>query len=175
MLDLKDIKPLRKRFSLTQTQLARAAGVSQSVVAKIEAGRIDPSYSTALRIFATLEQHRKKSALKADAIMHKGILAVKPNATVAEAVKLMQKHDLSQVLVCNPLPIGLVTETTVLTHPDMHCKVSEIMEAAPPSLAPDADLAVISQMLIHYSLLCIIDKGTCLGVITKSDVLKALV
>ncbi|MBI2575829.1 helix-turn-helix domain-containing protein, partial [Candidatus Woesearchaeota archaeon] len=43
--ELANIKTLRKKLGLTQSGFAGQVGVSQSLVAKIEAGRIDPSYS----------------------------------------------------------------------------------------------------------------------------------
>ena len=43
--EITEIKIMRKRHGLTQTQLAKLSGVSQSLIAKLEAGIIDPSYS----------------------------------------------------------------------------------------------------------------------------------
>lgn len=56
MDESKWIKEQRKRLDLTQNQLAKMAGVSQSLVAKIEAGSIDAAYSKVKRIIETLEQ-----------------------------------------------------------------------------------------------------------------------
>lgn len=176
MLDIKDVKAARQRLGLTQTELAHEAGVSQSIIAKIEAGRIDPGYSTAQRILAALEQRRRKSAPKAKDIMHKDIITIKPTASVADAVKLMKKHAISQLPVQDTRIVGLVTEATIITHLNaLNKKVEDIMEAAPPMLAPDADLTVVSALLQHYQLVLITEKGKAIGVITKSDVLNALV
>lgn len=176
MLDIKDVKSARQRLGLTQTELAHEAGVSQSIIAKIEAGRIDPSYSTAQRILAALEQRRRKSAPKAKEMMRKDIITIKPTASVADAVKLMKKHAISQLPVQDTKIVGLVTEATILAHLNaLGKKVEDIMEAAPPMLAPDADLAVVSALLQHYQLVLIVEKGKAIGVITKSDVLDALV
>ena len=43
--DLSEIKNLRKKAGITQLDLARKASVSQSLIAKIEAGKIDPTYT----------------------------------------------------------------------------------------------------------------------------------
>ncbi|MHA1431033.1 MAG: helix-turn-helix domain-containing protein, partial [Candidatus Freyarchaeota archaeon] len=45
-----DIKRLRKKVGLTQTELAEKAGVSQSLIARIESGSVDPRLSTLQRI-----------------------------------------------------------------------------------------------------------------------------
>jgi predicted transcriptional regulator len=176
MLDVKDIKATRMRVGLTQAQLAGEAGVSQSVIAKIEAGRIDPGYSLAQRILAALERHRRKNAPKAKDVMHKKIVVVKPSAAVAQAIKLMRKHGISQLPVQDVKVIGIITETTILNH--LHAlnkKVSDIMEVSPPTLAPDADIAVVSALLQHYPLVLIVDRGKPVGIVTKADVLTALV
>lgn len=54
---LDEIAKRRKLLGLTQKQLAKIAGVSQSFIAKIESGKIDPSYSKAKAIFDTLEKN----------------------------------------------------------------------------------------------------------------------
>jgi len=48
------IKKMRKKFGLTQAKLAKMAGVSQSLIAKIESEKIDPSYKIAKKIFTVL-------------------------------------------------------------------------------------------------------------------------
>jgi predicted transcriptional regulator len=44
MDETKFIGPTRRKLGITQHQLARMAGVSQSLVAKIEAGSVDAAY-----------------------------------------------------------------------------------------------------------------------------------
>lgn len=175
-MDLKDIKPARIRLGLTQSQLAREAGVSQSVVAKIESGRIDPSYTTAQRIFAALEQRRTSNSPKAIDIMHTGVVFVKPSDSIADAVKLMRQHSISQLPVFDTKIVGLVTESTILAHMNaLNQKVEDIMEAAPPTIPPSADLLVISSLLQHYPLVLVIEKGVLAGIVTKSDIIGVLV
>ena len=53
--DVKSIGSLRRKLNLTQKQLAKLSGVSQSLIAKIESNRIDPSYSKVVSIFHALE------------------------------------------------------------------------------------------------------------------------
>ncbi|MEM2547192.1 MAG: helix-turn-helix domain-containing protein, partial [Candidatus Bathyarchaeia archaeon] len=53
---LDEIAKRRKLLGLTQKQLAKIAGVSQSFVAKVESGKIDPSYSKVKAIFDVLER-----------------------------------------------------------------------------------------------------------------------
>jgi len=53
--DLSRIAVMRKRMGLTQTELAEKAGVSQSLIARVEAGTVDPRYSKVEKIFRALE------------------------------------------------------------------------------------------------------------------------
>ncbi|MEM2850330.1 MAG: helix-turn-helix domain-containing protein [Candidatus Bathyarchaeia archaeon] len=58
-----DIRRLRKLFKLTQRELAIRAGVSQSLIARIEAGTVDPRLSTLGKIMRVLTapEHQKNS------------------------------------------------------------------------------------------------------------------
>ena len=46
---------LRRRLDLTQTELAKRAKLSQSVIAELESGRHDPTLSTLEKVAAGLE------------------------------------------------------------------------------------------------------------------------
>ena len=49
--ELSEIKKIRKNLGLTQTQLSKRANVSQSLIAKIESGKIDPTFTKTKKIF----------------------------------------------------------------------------------------------------------------------------
>lgn len=48
---------MRQRREMTQSQLSKAAGVSQSTIAQIESGEKDPSFSTLMKIASALDCH----------------------------------------------------------------------------------------------------------------------
>lgn len=176
MFDLKDVKQMRVRLGLTQAELAKEAGVSQSVIAKLESGRIDPGYKTAMRILAALEQRRLKDSPKALDVMHLSVIAVHPDSSVATAVKLMRKHSISQLPVMGDQIVGVITESTIMAHLNgLNSKVGDIMEATPPIVPPNASLPVISNLLQHYSIVLVVEKGALVGIISKSDILSAFV
>ena len=52
-----EIKALRKKAKLTQQELAEKAGVSQSLIARIESGTVNPRLSTLIRIMKALEEY----------------------------------------------------------------------------------------------------------------------
>ena len=51
-------------MGLTQTDLAKKANVSQSLIAKIESGKIDPTFTKTKKIFETLSYLEKKEEVK---------------------------------------------------------------------------------------------------------------
>jgi len=176
MFDLQDVKKARLRLGITQFELAKEAGVSQSMIAKLESGRLDPGYSTAQRVFAALEQRRMSNAPKAIDVMHSSVISVRSTASVSEAVKIMRTHSISQLPVQDSNVVGLITESTILKHLNsLGSRVGDIMEASPPIVPPDADLAVISNLLQFYPIVLVVERGTLVGLVTKSDILNALV
>jgi len=66
---LSEIRKRRKALGLTQSGLARRAGVSQSLIAKVESGRLDPAYGKARKIFETLDAEAGGKGRKASDIM----------------------------------------------------------------------------------------------------------
>ena len=72
--ELEEIKKIRKKLEITQTDLANRAGVSQSLIAKIESGRIDPTYTKTKKIFAALSELEKKDEITAEQLMTKKIV-----------------------------------------------------------------------------------------------------
>jgi predicted transcriptional regulator len=176
MIGLKDIKQARVRAGITQAELAKEAGVSQSVIAKIESGRVDPSYTIAQKILSALEQRRMSNSPKALDVMHTSVVSVKSSVKVSDAVKLMKKHSISQLPVQDERIMGIVTESTIMSHlNELKSSVGDIMEATPPIVPPSADLTVVSSLLQHYPIVLVVEKGVLVGIITKSDVIAALV
>ncbi|MBS3101752.1 helix-turn-helix domain-containing protein [Candidatus Woesearchaeota archaeon] len=74
--ELEEIRKIRKKLGMTQTELANRAGVSQSLIAKIESGRIDPTYTKTKKIFAALSELEKKEEVKAEQLMASRIISV---------------------------------------------------------------------------------------------------
>lgn len=175
--ELADIKVLRKKMDLTQQQLAKLAGVSQSLIAKIEAGKIDPTYTNAKKIFETLENISTEKKLKAQDVMNKKIVTAKPRENIADVVADMKKHGISQLPVVdhNSL-VGFISETVILNtllEGKKKC-VEEIMEDRPPSVSKDTTLDIVSNLLKFFSMVAVFDKQRMIGIITKSDIIEKL-
>lgn len=172
--ELEEIKEIRKRFGLTQSQLADRAGVSQSLIAKVEAGRLDPTYSKAKRIFEAIDTLGRKKELRAEQIMNTHIISVKPYDDIKEAIKKMKKADISQMPVIEEhKSIGIVSESIILEAllNKKGSKIKDIMEDSAPVVSKNTTVAAISNLLRFYPMVLVSDGGELKGVITKSDLL----
>src|SRR3989344_1267443 len=113
--ELVDIKKIRKKLGLTQSELAVRAGVSQSLVAKIEAGMLDPGYSKTTKIFNALDEITRDTEMTATQIMNTHLVTVSAGEDIHAVIKKMKKHAISQLPVVEKgKPIGLVTEGLLL-------------------------------------------------------------
>lgn len=177
--DIHNIKVLRKRLGLTQTEFARESGVSQSLIAKIEAGKLDPTYSKVKQIFEALDRLSKRKELNASDVMQKNLVLAKPNDKIGELVKVMHRKGISQVPVVEGRKvIGLVTESRLLENMGKdinNLRARDVMEEAPPSVAEDAKISVLTSLIRHYPLLAVVRKGDIVGVVTKTDLLRNMV
>lgn len=173
--DLKDIKNMRKRFGLTQFQLAKKADVSQSLIAKVEAGRLDPTYTNAQKIFSALRSLTERQDEKVEKIMTKKMISVTPDSDIEEVVKKMKKHEISQLPVIEKdKAVGQISETIILEalmSGKKHLKAKDVMIDAPPVIGKDASVTVASGLLKYYPIILVAEKGKILGLLTKADII----
>jgi predicted transcriptional regulator len=175
--DIGEIKNWRKRLGITQNDLANISGVSQSMIAKIEAGLLDPTYTKAKSIFEALERLEKKEEKKISEIMQKKVIAVKSNDTLKKVIEIMRKNNISQMPVIEEKNlVGIISETTILDYileknnPD--ALVKDIMRECPPTINLDASIDVVSNLLKHYPLIMVSRQGKIIGIVTKADILN---
>ncbi|AJF62262.1 MAG: putative transcription regulator, containing CBS protein [archaeon GW2011_AR20] len=179
VFDITQLKKIRKQLNLTQHQFAIKAGISQSMVAKIEAGKLDPTYSNIKKIEQALESLTKQEEKEAKDIMIKNIISVNQNEKISNIIKIMNKHSISQLPVLdNEKVIGLVSESSILNKNLKGIKnltAKGIMEEAPPIIGKNARLEVIKQLLRFYPLILVKERGKLIGLITKADLINSLV
>ncbi|NYZ75369.1 CBS domain-containing protein [Candidatus Micrarchaeota archaeon] len=175
--DISEVKVLRRKTGLTQAQLASAAGVSQSLIAKIEGGRLQPGYAVASKIFAALEQAGKKEEKTASEVLNEKVVFLSPSDSLKEAAAKMKRNAISQLPVFDGgKPVGLVTETLLL---DALARgsaesVGQVMAEAPPVVAQSTPLGALAGLLKHCPIVLVAEKGRVKGVVTKSDLLEAM-
>ena len=175
--ELEEIKKIRKKLGITQTDLANRAGVSQSLIAKIESGRIDPTYTKTKKIFAALSELEKKDEIKAEQLMTKKIVSVNPADSMKDAIDKMKKFEISQLpVIDNHKLIGLISETILLEALNKlkNTQVKDIMQEAPPIVSKTTPIQVVSNLLGHFPIVVVAEEGKLIGLITKSDLLGKL-
>ena len=175
--ELNEIKKIRKNLGLTQSELAKKANVSQSLIAKIESNKIDPTFTKTKKIFETLNDLGKKEEIKADEVMKKNIISISSNDTIKNSISKMKKFDISQMPVIDDhKAVGLISESILLDAlmENKGKKVAEIMEEAPPTVSKTASIKVLSSLLHHYPMVLVSESGKLIGLITKADLLGKL-
>src|SRR5271169_1126235 len=180
---LDDIAKRRRQLGLKQSELAKMAGVSQSLIAKLEAGTIDSSYTKVKTIFDVIERLEFKTKAQADKVLSKNVVIVQKNEPISKVVKLMQEHGYSQIPVFEGKhSVGSISEKAILRQimagKDLEeiskLPTEEIMEEAFPQINEDAPLALISSLLQTYSGVLVVKKGVVIGIITKADLLRMI-
>jgi predicted transcriptional regulator len=179
---LDEIPRQRKALGLTQSKLAQLAGVSQSIIAKIESGTVDPSYSIAKRLVEALEKESiQVSRPRVSEIMSKPVISVSKTQLVRDAVDLMRKRGYSQLPVLDGNRcVGSISEKTILDRAArgepleslLNNRVRDIMDSPLPMVNDDTPLEMVLGLLQgNYGVL--VTKGeSTIGILTKSDILK---
>jgi predicted transcriptional regulator len=180
MNELEDIKRIRKRLGITQIELSRKAGVSQSLIAKIESGRVEPNFNSVKRIFDVLGKLSKDDQMAASEIMIKRIIECRREEALTEVIAKMRKYNISQLPVfLGSNVVGMVSESAILdkistSKEDIaRLKVSDVIEDCPPIVNPKTPSDVVSNLLRYFPLVLVAVDGKITGVITKSDLLNA--
>lgn len=179
----KDIRHLRKIAKLTQKELAKKAGVSQSLIARIEKGTVDPRLSTLKRIFdAVVTVFEKRSAKD---VMHRPVITIDAMEPVYKVIRLMRKQGISQLPVTkNGKIVGSIQESTLIDKILFISKkrnivyepVQNIMEDRFTMVRPSSNFEDVLVILSRgYPAVLVTDKDKIVGIITKIDVLSSTI
>ncbi len=179
MYELNELKHIRMKLNLTQGELAKRCGVSQSLIAKIESGKIDPGYSSVKKIFETLSLLDKNTEVKAKDIMHRKILSASSKDTLKDTITLMRQKNISQMpVIDNKKIVGYISESLLLEKlldgNAQNLQVSEIMQENPPIIPPNTSQGVVANLLQHFPFVLVEEKGELKGIVTKADLLAAM-
>src|SRR2546427_13189374 len=116
LVDPRQLKRLRLQLGMTQARLARDAEVSQSLVAKIEAGMVDPAFSSLKAISEALSSSRATTERKAADVMSSPVISVQITEKLSDCIALMKKRGISQMPVLEGgRSVGSITESGILT------------------------------------------------------------
>jgi predicted transcriptional regulator len=120
-------------------------------------------------------------SIETSKIMVSKVVTTKKEATVEDAVKLMNKHEIGCLVVLeNGKPAGIITERDLLkrvlskSKELRNLKVKEIMSEPLLSIAPNVQIEEAVKLMFTKNIkkLPIIEKGKLLGLVTLTDVLR---
>jgi predicted transcriptional regulator len=177
-----EIRNRREALGMKQTEIAQRAGISQSMVARIEAGNVDPRVSTLNKIISVLNSVGQKQ-ITASQIMHTPVIAVKPDDSISGALDIFEKNNISQLPVIEKgIPVGCISESVIVKaieqqrlHRTQPFYVRDFTEPGFPTVSPDMDVETVIDMLQQNHAVLVVDSGVVRGVITKHDLISLIV
>ncbi|NYT11009.1 MAG: helix-turn-helix domain-containing protein [Methanomassiliicoccales archaeon] len=192
--ELSKIREIRKKLNLSQRELASKAGVSQSLIAKIESGSIDPSFIKVKQIFDAFEEEIRRQKVEGKGLGEqltvydlatKGVISVSPNQTIGEVVDRMVKGRFTQLPVMDgERVVGAITDDRIRgytidetrsgskTYDEvMETPISEIMEPPFSILNDDTSIELASLHLQREEAVLVSRKGVIVGILTSADFL----
>jgi predicted transcriptional regulator len=179
--EILELRRMRKVIGLTQDELAQRAGLSQSMVAKIEIGSLNPTYEVVRKIYQILKSFEQDDQTKAHEVMSP-VISVEAGDSISQVLNLMKEKGISQVPVFskNGRNLGSITEETLLELLLKGENLSEIannpvegiMEDIFPVINKELPIDAIISLLQYSSAVLVKIKGKIRGIITKADLLK---
>jgi len=175
-----DIRRLRKKAGLTQAELAKRAGVSQSLIARIETGSVNPRLTTLKRILDALEGYISEELTASD-VMTSPVIYVSPNDNIEKIVDIMWTRGISQVPVIDNSGnvIGTVYERNIVEsflkyrENAVKQKAKDVMSEALPMVSKSSKLSLITSIILtDQSAVLVMDKNRPIGIITRSDLMR---
>jgi predicted transcriptional regulator len=166
-----DIQRRRKVLGLTQSQLAKQVGISQSLLTKIERGLVVPNYKTATEIFDFLESSENTGQKLAKDSMNAHVITLKASDTVQKAVSLVKKHAISQFpVVGGHKLVGSVASVDFIGRP-RDSRIGEMLEEPFPTVNETTPLSIVKSILKSSRAVLVMNKGEIRGIITAEDLL----
>lgn len=182
LVDPKQLKRIRLRLGMTQAELARASNVSQSLVAKLESGHVDPSFTTMKAISETLRSQIRSEGRKASDIMSKPVLSVQASTPLSECINLMRQKGISQVPVYSGQKVlGSVSEGQIVTllssasEPKalLATPVSRFAEASFPIVDEKTPVDALYSLFDFVPAVLVASEEQIVGIVTKIDMISA--
>jgi predicted transcriptional regulator len=181
-IDPKQLKKIRVQLGITQSELARAAGVSQSLIAKLESGLVDPSFSTMKSISEALRSQIRIEGKKASEVMSKPVISIQSTVTISDSVNAMKKGGISQLPVYSGTRlVGSITENqivqllstlddprSILTKP-----ISGFLQPIFPIVSADTPVEALFSLFKFVPAILVATGDKVEGIITKIDMLSA--
>ncbi|TFF92141.1 CBS domain-containing protein, partial [Candidatus Thorarchaeota archaeon] len=153
-------------------ELAREVGVSQSYIARLETGDLDPKLSIVARIYEVLAGY----SVRCSEIMTPNPVTVDARDSASDVVRIMLQKGFSQVPVVRGRSlVGMVTERDIirnLNHDLDRLSVQAVMETmAPPQVDEATPISRILHLFDTFQAVLVVSGGRLTGIISRSDLL----
>jgi predicted transcriptional regulator len=181
-IDPKQLKKIRVQLGITQSELAKAAGVSQSLIAKLESGLVDPSFSTMKAISEALRSHIRMEGKKAADVMSSPVIPVQSNTSISESINLMKKNNVSQLPVYSGTRlVGSISENQIVTllsgvedpRALLSKPISTVVQPSFPVVSVDTPIEALFSLFKFVPAVLVASGEKVEGIITKIDMLSA--
>ncbi|NLI62527.1 MAG: CBS domain-containing protein [Methanosarcinaceae archaeon] len=175
-----DLKQKRLELGLTQSALAKRAGVSQPLIARIENNGVDPRLSTVSKIVQAFDDFKKEKHIQVKDIITHPVVHVKPTDTADFAINIMNEHGFSQLPVIEyGIPVGSLSEGSIVKAVSekkqiSNMRVSDLMEESFPTVPLTTPILTVSHLLERSPAVLVLEKGLVIGVVTKSNIIKSI-
>ncbi len=183
---IQEIKKRRVALGISQKNLAFSVGTSQSLVAKIESNRVNPSYDVVKKIFEYLDRMEQPKVGLARDVEKRDLVWIKKSDRVRDAAERMRLYGFSQLPVRDDreeICVGSLSERQIvqgiLKEPDPKSfyekAVSEIMQEQFPVVDESIPVNAVALLLQHSQAVLTARRGKIVGIITASDLLSTTI
>jgi|SRR3989344_3275272 len=177
--EISNIKIRRQRLGIKQGELAELSKVSQSMITKLEKGKLEPSYTIAKRIFLALDSLEHKKENKCSDIMTSKLLFAKKGDKIEKAAELMKRHFIDQLPILEgKRVVGSISEYLIfskLMQIDkkklLNMEIKEIMQEPFPIVNYSMPVSVVLPMLKTADAILVSENSEIKGIITKANLI----
>jgi predicted transcriptional regulator len=175
---VRQVRRQRITLGLTQAELARESGTSQSLVAKLEKGRLNPTYEVVRRLLEALDRLAASDDETAGDLMHGSPIFAEPAEPLGKALARMKEHGFSQLpVVDRGQPVGSLSESAILGRIEEGADLDALkrqpvrftMRASFPTVEPGTRRRTLVELLRDHEAVMVVREGRLVGVVTKSD------
>lgn len=175
---VRQIRRTRIQLDLTQADLAKASGTSQSLIAKLERNRLNPSYEAVRKLLEALDRAAATEDQTAADLMNRHPAMADPNEPLGKALSRMKERGFSQLpVVDRGQPVGSISESAILERIEKGTDlevlkrqpVRQTMRASFPTVEPATRKRILVELLRDHEAVLVVREGKLVGVVTKSD------